>query len=155
MTNGFELIKESIPNQEAATEMLGRLHDAARPQAVFSEVVQHGDYAVITASEVSVGLGYGYGSGGGSGPANGVELPSSAQGNASNEEATAGPAMGYGSGGGGGGGAMGRPVAVIEIGPNGVRVEPIVDPTKIALALFTALGAMFMTLNKMRRQAGG
>ena len=63
-------------------------------------------------------------------------------------------ALGVGYGGGGGGGtATGRPVAVIEIGPSGVRVEPIVDPTKIAVAMFTTLGTMGVMLLKMVRQA--
>jgi hypothetical protein len=46
---------------------------------------------------------------------------------------------------------MGRPVAVISVGPSGVRVEPVVDPTKIALAFFTMLGALFMSWRAMRR----
>jgi hypothetical protein len=33
-----------------------------------------------------------------------------------------------------------------------VRVEPIVDVTKIALAFFTTLGAMYMTWRTMRRK---
>jgi hypothetical protein len=44
-------------------------------------------------------------------------------------------------------------MAVINIGPSGVRVEPVVDVTKIGLALFTTLGAMFMMLSRMRRAA--
>jgi hypothetical protein len=34
-----------------------------------------------------------------------------------------------------------------------VRVDPVVDATKIGLALFTTLGAMFMMLSRMRRAA--
>jgi len=34
---------------------------------------------------------------------------------------------------------------------NGVRVEPVMDPTKIALTMFTSLGFMFATLAKMRK----
>jgi uncharacterized spore protein YtfJ len=66
-------------------------------------------------------------------------------------------ALGTGYGGGGGSApsasstAMARPVAVISVGPGGVVVEPIVDPTKIALAFFTAVGGMVMALRKMRR----
>ncbi len=58
---------------------------------------------------------------------------------------------GSGGGGGGGGSTLARPVAAISIGPDGVHVEPIVDPTKIAIAMFTAVGAIFMSLGKMRR----
>ena len=141
MDNGFNVISESIPDQEAALALMDRLYDVAAPESVFSTPVEHGEYTVITASEVSVGLGYGYGGGGASQPSE------------DDEEGEA--ALGYGAGGGGGGAGMGRPVAVIEIGPNGVRVEPIVDPTKIMLAFFTAFGAMFMMLKGMRQQARG
>jgi uncharacterized spore protein YtfJ len=58
-----------------------------------------------------------------------------------------------GGGGAGGGAALGRPVAVISIGPHGVAVEPIVDVTKIALAFVTALGGMLVVWSKMRRAA--
>ena len=54
-----------------------------------------------------------------------------------------------GSGIGGGGGSAGRPVAAIIIGPEGVRVEPVVDVTKIALAVFTTAGAMLLMLGRM------
>lgn len=145
MENAVEFIRESIPNQDKANELMGRLFDAARPEAVYGEPVTQGDYTVITASEISVGMGYGYGGGGGVGPSPETEDATAAK----NEVA------GYGSGGGGGGGTSARPVAVIEIGPNGVRVEPVVDPTKIVLAFFTAFGSMFMMLAKMKRAADG
>ena len=51
------------------------------------------------------------------------------------EDTTAG---GLGAGGGGGGYAAGRPVAVIEVGPQGVRVKPVLDFTKIGLTLIAA-----------------
>ena len=143
MESGLNFIKESIPDQDAANELMGRLFDAARPEAVYGEPVTQGEYTVITASEITVGMGYGYGGGGGTGPAGEGQETESAQ----------GEAMGYGAGGGGGGSTSARPVAVVEIGPNGVRVEPIVDPTKIALAAFTAFGAMFMMLSKMKQAA--
>ena len=62
---------------------------------------------------------------------------------------------GFGRGGGGGGGTTARPVAAIIMGPDGVRVEPIVDPTKIAIAFFTAFGAMMIALRKMRQASQG
>jgi hypothetical protein len=46
---------------------------------------------------------------------------------------------------------MARPVAVISVGPEGVQVESVVDPTKIAIAFFTTLGSMFFMLSRMRR----
>ncbi len=48
-----------------------------------------------------------------------------------------------GSGGGGGGSVYSRPVAVIISSPEGVRVEPVFDLTKIALAGMTTGVLMF------------
>ena len=144
MSEMIDVIQKAVPDQATANELMTRLFDVAHPSSVFSEPVSQGEYRVILATEVSVGLGYGYGGGAGAG----------------NEAAEEGEVVkatapglvnaGAGGGGGGGGGAMARPVAVISIGPDGVRVEPIVDATKIALAFFTTLGAMFMMRRQMR-----
>jgi uncharacterized spore protein YtfJ len=56
-----------------------------------------------------------------------------------------------GGGLGGGGGSHGRPVAVIVIGPNGVRVRPVVDVTKIGIAAVTTWLAMFLMFRRWRR----
>ena len=61
------------------------------------------------------------------------------------------PGSGVGYGGGGGGVTLGRPVAAITIGPDGVSVEPIVDATKIAIALFTTIGAMALMFARMSK----
>lgn len=136
MSENFnKLILESIPDQKSANELIGRLFDVTRPDAVFSQPVTVGDHTIINASEYSVGLGMGYGGGGGIGPDPDESTP---QGN------------GVGGGGGGGGATMSRPVAAIIVSPSGVRVEPIVDVTKIAITMFTALGAMAMALRKMK-----
>lgn len=127
---------ESVPNQKAANELMVRLFDITKPEVVFSQPVTQGEYTVITASELTAGMGVGYGGGGGSGDATPEGQPGG---------------VGFGGGGGGGGGTLARPVAAIIIGPDGVRVEPIVDATKIAIAFFTAFGAMWMALSKMRR----
>ncbi len=68
-----------------------------------------GDRVVIPAATIEFSGGFGFG---GEGPANG--------------------------GGGGGGHHTGRPVAVIEVGPEGVRVRPVVDFTKVGLTLVAA-----------------
>src|SRR5690606_16147043 len=146
MNNAVEFFKENVTSFAEANELMGRMFTVTRPDAVFAQPVTQGEYTAITASEVSVGLGFGYGGGGGYSE----EQPQS-----SGDETGGAPSSDFGSGGGGGGGASARPVAVIEIGPQGVRVEPIVDPTKIALAFFTAFGSMFLMFSKMRRQAGG
>lgn len=69
-----------------------------------------------------------------------------------------GGSFGYGyggdgqeGGGGGGGVTWSRPVAAVIITPTGVRVEPVVDATKIALTFFTTLGAIFMAIRHMRQ----
>ncbi len=61
------------------------------------------------------------------------------------------PEHGAGFGFGGGGGAVGRPVAAIVIGPDGVKVRPVVDVTKIAIAAMTTWAGMFLAMRGLRR----
>jgi len=66
-----------------------------------------------------------------------------------------GAAMGVGkiiAAAGGGGTSFGRPVAVVTAGPNGVKVRPVLDLTKIGLAFLTMLGSFLMMKRKMQRQ---
>lgn len=131
------LFTTSVQTHSEANELLEKLITTARTEATYGQPVTQGEYTVITASELFVGMGVGYGyGGGGANPA--------AQGETNGE-------MGVGGGGGGGGYAAARPIAAIIIGPQGVRVDPIVDPTKMALAFFTTLGTMFMMLRSMKR----
>ena len=147
MSNGFNGIAvTAVEEQKQATELVEKLFAVAQPGAVFSEPVTVGEHTVITASEVKVGMGFGYGSGGGTGAA-AAEAEAESEGEPEGAEAQ----TGYGSGGGGGGVSGGRPVAVIDIGPGGVQVEPVVDVTKIALAFFTTIGSMLIMLGRMRR----
>ncbi len=103
--------------------------DIADVSKVYGEPIVHADTLIVPAAEVlaAAGFGAGYGSGG--------------------------PQDSGGSGGGGGGGGrtFARPVAVIIADKTGVRVEPVMDPTKIALTFFTALGFMVATVAKMKR----
>lgn len=46
---------------------------------------------------------------------------------------------------------MARPVAVITIGPDGVRVEPVMDVTKVAVTFFTAFAGIVMAARRLRR----
>ena len=123
------------PNQPLNTiqTTLDKFLGAADVKAVYGPPVSQGESVVIPTAEVLSLVGFGLGSGGGS------------QGTAEN------PNMGSGGGGGGGGRVLARPVAAIVISPTGVRVEPIVDVTKIALAVFTTLGFMAALLTRMRR----
>ncbi len=125
-------IWQKIPDQDTANTLLQRLFDVAHTDAVFSKPVTQGEYSVITASEVMISMGAGFGGGSQTGGAG--------------EETAESSTSGYGGGGGGGGLSLGRPVAAISIGPDGLHVEPIVDPTKISIALFTTLAAMVITL---------
>jgi len=104
---------------------------AATIDAVYGPPIREGENIVIPAAEVVSSAGFGLGAGSGS------------EGTGENENT--------GSGGGGGGGhVLSRPVAAIVISPAGVRVEPIVDVTKIVLATFTTLGFMVATLVRMQ-----
>lgn len=147
MNDELEFITEKIPSQREANALMERLFIVAEPDIVFSEPVTQGQYTAITAREVTICLGFGYGGGGGIGTSEGAD--------STQDETSGDRGAGYGGGGGGGGTAAGRPVAVIEIGPSGVRVEPIVDPTKISIALFTAIASMGVMLLKVVRQMRG
>ena len=127
------VLRGAMSSQEQSQRVLQDLIAAAQARSVFGEPVTHGEYAVITASEVTEGLGFGFGMGSGSSSA------------AVDEESEA---SGGGGGGGGGGGASGRPVAVISIGPHGVSVTPVMDRTNIGLAFITMLGGVFLMLRR-------
>jgi uncharacterized spore protein YtfJ len=86
---------------------------AASSEAVYHEPIKHGNTLMIPAAEVVSVLGFGVGGG-----------------ESSEKETDSG-------GGGGGGSVFSRPVAVIISSPEGVRVEPVFDLTKIALAGMT------------------
>ncbi len=133
----------AVKTQEQSKEVVEKLFAVTQPGAVYSEPVMDGDYTVITTSEVSVGMGFGYGVGGDSAPE-----PAQGQTESADEPGADEGASGLGSRGGV---SMERPVAVISIGPEGVRVEPVRDVTKMGLALLTTAGAMLMMLGKMRK----
>jgi uncharacterized spore protein YtfJ len=130
------LISSVDKNQEQSLKVVEEIFSAAQPGAVFGEPVTAGEYTVITASEVAAGGGFGTGIG--LGPAGSQSSEASG-----------------GGGTGGGGGSSGWPVAVIVIGPDGVRVKPVVDMTKVALAMLTTWGAMFLMMRRMRRASRG
>jgi uncharacterized spore protein YtfJ len=140
-----------LKDQENSQQLLEKFVDTARPSSVFAAPLTAGDYTIITSTEVFAAMGVGFGGGGGSGP--GGSVPGSEQApmelSADDDELPAGSGAGYG--GGGGGVTLGRPVAAITIGPDGVNVEPIVDVTKIAIAFFTTFGAMALMFSRMAR----
>ena len=126
---GLEIFQDTVEEFLAAADV----------RVVYGEPIQHDDTLIIPTAEVLCGLGFGVGSGSGS----------NADQNSNN------PSQGSGSGGGGGGRILSRPVAVVVASPEGVRVEPVVDITKIALAGLTALGFMVGMMFRMssRRHA--
>src|SRR5512136_254710 len=111
---------------------------AADVRVVYGEPIQHDDTMIIPTAEVLCGLGFGVGSGSGTSTDNPDK-----------------PAQGSGSGGGGGGRILSRPVAVVVASPEGVRVEPVVDITKIGLAALTALGFMVGMMFRMNSRRHG
>ncbi len=139
MDSGIEIITKTLQDAQQGRELMEKLLRVASPEGVYGQPIVAGEYTVITASEVRTSLGYGVGGGVGTNPAEKQE-----QGQADTS---------FGSGGGGGGFAAGRPVAVITVSPQGVKMGPVVDATKVALAFFTALGAMFMMFAQMNKAA--
>jgi uncharacterized spore protein YtfJ len=138
-----QLFTVPVESWDKGVALMNRLYEVAEQGAVFSEPSEHHGHTIITASEVSVGLGFGHGFGGGGGGAPGEGAGAAAR-----------DIVGGGGGGGGGGATSNRPVAVISISAAGVHVEPIIDVTKIAIAAATALGAMGVLLNRMKKLAG-
>jgi uncharacterized spore protein YtfJ len=112
--------------QATVKETLEQLIETADVEHVYGRPIKQGEVAIIPSAEVLTAVAFGIGSG----------LGSSADGE------------GYG-GGGGGGRTLARPVAVIIASPDGVRVEPVFDPTKIMLAALTAGGFMVGMLSRM------
>jgi uncharacterized spore protein YtfJ len=125
-TNGKEMTStytppfDPISAVEAGKETCRKFLSTAGVQDVFGEPVTYGDMVIIPTAEVLRILGFGFGSG------------SNREGDDDED--------GGGGGGGGGGRTLSRPVAVVVASPKGVRVEPVIDPTKIALAAITAWG---------------
>ena len=114
---------------DAAQETMEAFIETADVSSVYGEPILHEETMIIPTAEVLAvaGFGAGYGAGG----------PQDSG--------------GEGGGAGGGGKTFSRPVAVVIADQNGVRVEPVVDPTKIAMTFFTALGFMVATIARMMR----
>lgn len=117
---------------EHVGQTVSRLLETARAEAVFGRPIEREGMTIIPVSEVNVGLGVGGGKG--FNPAKELEKQSS------------------GEGAGGGGGAKGRPVAVIILGRDGVSVRPVLDLTKVLLAVLTTAGVALFWLG-LRGQA--
>ena len=105
-------------------QAIEEMRDKASVSAVYGEPVEVGEKTIIPVADIKYGFGLGYGEG----PAKrdgGEEPPASSQ------------------GGGAGGGVAARPVAVLEITTDGVKVKSVRDEGRIALAGLLA-GAWFI-----------
>jgi uncharacterized spore protein YtfJ len=115
--------------------------ESASVDKVYGQPVEVGETKIIPTSENLVVLGFGAGMGYGRGDFEGEESP---------------PGQGIGEGAGGGGGGVGgrtlsRPVAVVIASPEGVRIEPVADRTKVIMAAITAAGfvaGMFLRMSR-------
>jgi uncharacterized spore protein YtfJ len=120
---GFEVFQDTVDEFLASADV----------NVVYGEPIEHDDTLIIPTAEVLCFMGFGVGSGSGT----------------SGEQNPDKPSQGSGSGGGGGGRILSRPVAVVVASPEGVRVEPVIDLTKLALAGLTALGFMVGMMFRM------
>ncbi|HEY7984878.1 MAG TPA: spore germination protein GerW family protein [Ktedonobacterales bacterium] len=124
---------------QAANQTIEAIARAARPDVVFGQPIEREGVTIIPCAEIMMGMGMG--GGGGTSPATGKAEPSEGQGI------------------GAGGGMQGRPVAAIVIAQGTVRIEPIVDATKVALAALTTMGFMAFWVARLvatgRRPAAG
>lgn len=118
------------PTMNTFNDNMDRFMAVATVDAVYGEPIEQGENLVIPAAEVGSAMGFGLGGGVGVGD---------------NQQS------GSGVGGGGGGWNFSRPVAVIIASPAGVRVEPILDVTKVALAALTTAGFMAGMIARMLR----
>lgn len=125
---------------DVVQETLGEFLQAGSVNAVYGEPIKEGETVIIPCAEVLSIVGFGIGSGYGKGrPAGMKDEPA--------DEEIEGE--GGGAGGGGGGRILSRPAAVVIVSPEGVRVEPVIDLTKIGLAALTAGGFMVGMLIRM------
>lgn len=118
-----------------AADVVEKLISVGDVSKVYGEPILHGDSLLLPAAEILAIAGFGMGSRGRAG-----------------RDREGNPQRGGGSGEGGGGGqTLARSVAVIVASPEGVRVKPVFDFTKIALAALTAAGFVFASWRGMSK----
>lgn len=116
--------------------------ETASVDRVYGAPIEVGTTKIIPAAENLVVMGFGAGAGYGRG---------NFEGNEEDSEPGQGTGEGGGGGGGGGGRTLSRPVAVVIATPEGVRVEPVADRTKVIMAAITAAGfvaGMFLRMSR-------
>jgi len=120
---------------KALLEKIGSIGDEINVDAVFGKPETVGERVLIPVAEITYGYGAGMGTAGpGSCCEESCDECCDEEGDEICEcECHEEPGEGAGGGGGGAGGRA-RPIAYIEVGPDGTKVEPIIDEQKIALA---------------------
>ncbi len=106
---------DTNPSYEATAEKyVETIASAMNVDKAFGPARVIGEFTVIPVAEVAGGLGGGFGTG--------------------RDQTGA-----AGGGSGGGGGVAVRPIAALVVGPEGVRVQPVFDLTRIGLAALTTV----------------
>lgn len=131
--NGLEMIGYHDSSLDTIEELMESLHAAASVESVYGAPIKQRDTLIIPAAEIVTVSGFGLGQGFGGPESEGESVG------------------GAGGGGGGGGSSFARPVAVIVASPEGVRVEPVFDLTKIALAGITFAAFAVGMLARLRQ----
>ena len=139
ITQGVEYIHNSIDN----------FVKSASVESVYGKPIKSGDVVIIPTAEVVCGVGFGLGMGMGSFKPETEEEEGVTEGERKQEDGA--PSEGAGMGGGGGGYTFSRPVALVISSPEGVRVEPVLDRTKLAIAALTTIGFMMGMMGRMMR----
>jgi uncharacterized spore protein YtfJ len=103
-------------------DVVENLRDTAAADAAFGKPQEVEGRVLVPVAAVNVGFGMGFG-----------------QGTDVEDEEDEAPST-LDQGGGAGGGARSRPVAVIEVTPEGMVVKPIIDEGKVALAGILLVG---------------
>jgi uncharacterized spore protein YtfJ len=117
--------------------------ETASVDRVYGTPIEVGSTKIIPTAENLVFMGFGAGAGYGTADFEKKE----------EEDSPPGPGTGEGGGGGGGGGGrtLSRPVAVVIASPEGIRIEPVADRTKVIMAAITAAGfvaGMFLRMSR-------
>jgi uncharacterized spore protein YtfJ len=117
---------------EEIFDAIEQMRDKASVKAVFGAPVQVGQKTIIPIADIKYGFGFGYGEA----PTEDREEEQEADG---------------GRGGRARGGIAARPVAVLEITDDAVRVKPVMDEGRIALTgIFTGIWFIFWTANVIK-----
>lgn len=117
--------------------------ETANVNRVYGQPIEVGTTKIIPTSENLVIMGFAAGSAQGR-----MDIDRDEE-----EESKPGEGAGEGTGGAGGGGGrtFSRPVAVVIASPEGVRIEPVADRTKVIMAAITAAGfvaGMFLRMSR-------